>query len=233
MKPEERIIVALDVDSREDALVLAEKLQGHVGAFKIGKELFTAQGPDMVRDIIQAGNKVFLDLKYHDIPNTVFKASAAASLLGVYMFNVHASGGSAMMEAAVSAARASDTSPLVLAVTVLTSIDEQTLRNELRVHFSPLEQVRFLSKRALECGMDGVVCSPREIEAVREECGSDFVIVTPGIRPEWARSDDQKRIMTPREALKAGADYMVIGRPITRNANPREAAMRIAEELYE
>jgi orotidine-5'-phosphate decarboxylase len=233
LKPSERIIVALDVDSREKAAGLAGGLTGHVGAFKIGKELFTATGPDVVRDIVTGGGQVFLDLKYHDIPNTVRGACRAAAGLGVFMLNVHAAGGGAMIAAAVEglAEGAAGTKPLLLAVTVLTSIDEETLRREVRIDYSPLDQVRFWAALARENGADGVVCSPQEVTAVRAECGEEFCIVTPGIRPAWAAANDQKRITTPADAVRDGVDYMVIGRPITQADSPAEAADRISAEL--
>ncbi len=236
MKPSDRILLALDVDTEDKALEIVRELAGEVGGFKIGKELFTSTGPSVVRSVSREGGNVFLDLKYHDIPNTVKGACRAAAGLGVFMLNVHAAGGSAMMQAAVEGSRegaekGGGERPLVIAVTVLTSIDEPVLRNELRIPFAPLDQVVHFAVLAQENGADGVVCSPREIEAVRSACGNDFVIVTPGIRPAWASTDDQKRIMTPSEAVSKGADYIVIGRPIRAAENRREAVRKVAEEL--
>lgn len=230
------IILALDVDSTEKAKALANELKGYVGLYKIGKELFTAEGPAVVREVIDAGGKVFLDLKYHDIPNTVAKASEAATALGVSMFNVHASGGSEMMKAAAQAAKEKAEilgieKPIVLAVTVLTSIDQETLNKELRIEGSVEEQVVHLAKLAKESGADGVVCSPQEAKPIREACGEKFVIVTPGVRPAWAVAGDQRRITTPKQAVENGSNYLVIGRPIAAAENKVEAAKKILEEL--
>jgi len=235
MRPEERIIIALDVDSAEEAETISRELAAHVGAFKIGKELFTACGPSAVTRIKAQDGNVFLDLKFHDIPNTVKSAAREAAKLGVAMFTVHASGGGEMVRAACEGAHegsnSSSEKPLVLAVTVLTSINEDMLRNELRIPYAPREQVAFWASLAQTNGADGVVCSPHEIEAVREECGKEFLIVTPGIRPEWAARADQKRVSSPGDALRRGADYLVIGRPVTRAPDRTEAARLIAEEL--
>lgn len=230
-----RIIVPLDVPSSAQALALADKLRGHVGGFKVGKELFTAAGPDVVRSLVAKGDRVFLDLKYHDIPNTVAGAVRSASDLGVWMLNVHASGGRPMMEAARKAAdeqgAKSGTVPLVIAVTVLTSLDAATLAS-VGVAASPLDQVVVLAKLAQAAGLDGVVASPRETAAIRQACGPDFLIVTPGIRGGAAASgpDDQQRTMTPGEAVAAGSSYLVVGRPITGAADPVSAARKIADE---
>lgn len=236
MRPEDRIIVALDVDTKDKALEIAEDLSGCIRMFKIGKELFTAEGPAVVREVIGKGARVFLDLKYHDIPNTVTGACRAAARLGVDMLNIHASGGSAMIQAAVAGARegaeqAGRKCPAVLAVTVLTSIDEPILRRELCIERTPLEQVVFWANLAKENGANGVVCSSKEIQAVRKECGTDFIIVTPGIRPDWSSTDDQKRIATPAEAVGRGADYIVIGRSITSADSRKEAVQKIISEL--
>lgn len=235
MRPEERIIIALDVDSDEQAEMISRELAAYVGAFKIGKELFTACGPSAVTRIKAQDGNVFLDLKFHDIPNTVRGAAREAAKLGVFMFTVHASGGAEMIRAACEGAcegsNGSVGKPLVIAVTVLTSISEDILRNELRIPFSPSDQVAFWASLAQKNGADGVVCSPHEIEAVRETCGKDFLIVTPGIRPAWAVQGDQKRVSPPGGALRKGADYLVIGRPVTRAEDRIEAARLIAEEL--
>jgi orotidine-5'-phosphate decarboxylase len=231
LKPSEKIIVALDRPTLTQAEELLKALAGEISYFKIGKELFTAAGPESVRLVKKYGGKVFLDLKFHDIPNTVAGAVKSAVSLGVEMLNFHSSGGLKMMQAAVEAAKESDTHPILLGVTVLTSIDEKTLRNELRVEHTPAEQVLHLARLCKQAGVNGVVSSAREIKVIRENLGQDFKIVTPGIRPEWARTGDQKRVMTPREAIDAGADYLVIGRPITAAENPAEAARKIIDEI--
>ena len=231
-----RIIVPLDVPSAAQALSVADKLRGAVGGFKVGKELFTAAGPDVVRALVAKGDRVFLDLKYHDIPNTVAGAVRSASELGVWMLNVHASGGRPMMEAARRAAdeygAKSGAAPLVIAVTVLTSLDAATLAS-VGVTAAPLDQVVMLARLAQAAGMDGVVASPRETAAIREACGPDFLIVTPGIRGGAASSgpDDQQRTLTPAEAVKAGSSYLVVGRPITGAADPVAAAAKILKEM--
>lgn len=204
--------------------------------FKVGHQLFTAYGPDIVRRIISRGARVFLDLKYHDIPTTVAKASAEAVKLGVSIFNVHALGGFAMMAAAAEAARrtASDLMlplPLVLGVTVLTSMDEKSLRKELKITRSLPREVVHLARLSRRAGLHGVVASPQEITLLKRALPGDFVILTPGVRPAWAGNDDQKRIMTPTEAVKAGADYLVIGRPVLQAPDRRSAAQKILEEI--
>jgi len=230
------ILVALDVESAEKAIGLADQLRGSVGGFKIGKQLFTAAGPSVVRELNARGDRVFLDLKFHDIPNTVAGAVQSAIATGAWMVNVHASGGSAMMKAAVDAAKKtadalSRPRPLVIAVTVLTSMNDQALR-EIGVERTMMDQVVHLARLAQSAGLDGVVASPLEVAAIRNACGTDFQIVTPGIRPaDQQGKDDQARTMTPAEAMAAGSSYMVIGRPITAAPNPREAAEKIAASL--
>ncbi len=231
-----RILVALDVPSASAALSLADTLRGAVGGFKIGSQLFTAAGPDIVRKMVDRGDSVFLDLKFHDIPNTVAGAIQSSADLGVWMVNVHASGGRPMMEAARKAADERRPpgrhKPLVIAVTVLTSLDAQTLAS-VGVSASPLEQVVRLAELAQASGLDGVVASPQETAAICKACGPSFVIVTPGIRggSAAAAKDDQQRTMSPAEAVAAGSSYLVVGRPITAAPDPREAARLIAQSL--
>lgn len=230
-----RIIFALDVDSLADIDCWSEKLSSRVGMFKVGKELFTSAGPAAVNAVKRHGGEVFLDLKYHDIPNTVAQAMLAAGRLGVKLANLHALGGAEMMEKASQAVRkefSEKERPRLLAVTILTSSTQETLKAVGIDH--PLDQmVVRLAKLAKESGMDGVVASPLEIQAIRAACGPDFLIVTPGVRPSFAAVDDQKRIMTPAEAVKAGADYLVIGRPIAKAADPVKAAELIVDEIME
>ncbi len=232
----EKILVALDVETRAAALALADTLRGSVGGFKIGSRLFTAEGPSTVRALVERGDKVFLDLKFHDIPNTVATAVAAATELGVWMVNVHAGGGTAMMRAAhaaagEAAAKHGRTPPLVIAVTVLTSMSEAALR-EVGVVIDLMDQVLRLAELTREAGLDGVVASPRETRAIRARCGESFAIVTPGIRGGSAgeAKDDQERTMTPRQAIDAGASYLVVGRPIIAAADPIGAARAIGGE---
>ena len=234
------IIVALDVASAAGALRLADELRGEVGGFKIGSQLFTAAGPEVVRALVARGDRVFLDLKFHDIPNTVAGAIQSASDLGVWMVNVHASGGPAMLEAARRAAGDGSGRPLVIAVTVLTSLDQAALA-AVGVPDAPIAQVVRLATLAQAAGLDGVVASPQETRAIRDACAEPFLVVTPGIRGASAEladtsgsaraKDDQKRTMAPGEAIGAGSSYLVVGRPITAALDPREAARRIAAEI--
>jgi orotidine-5'-phosphate decarboxylase len=228
MNARDRLIVALDVPKADAARALVDRLAGHVGMFKVGSQLFTAAGPDLVHEIVGRGEKVFLDLKFHDIPNTVAGAVASASRLGVSFIDVHGLGGRAMMEAGVGALPAMGTR--LLAITILTSHDEESL-GEIGVNGSMAESVRRLAQLAKEAGTDGVVASPHEVAVVREACGSDFLIVTPGIRPAGAAKGDQARAATPAAALAAGADYVVVGRPITEAADPAAAADAIVGEM--
>jgi len=233
-----KLIVALDVPNSTAALALVEELQGEVGFFKVGLQLFTAEGPKIVREITQRGGQVFLDLKFHDIPNTVMEAGERAASLGVYMYNVHAAGGLEMMRktkerTVETAKRLGIPQPIVLAVTVLTSMNEETLNREVGISKTVKEQVAAWAKLAKEAGLDGVVASSLEVETIRAACGPEFILVTPGIRPSWSAKNDQQRIMTPKEAIQAGSDFIVVGRPITAAASPREAARRIIEEMGE
>lgn len=228
MTPKERLIVALDVPGVAQAEALVERLRGKVGMFKVGSQLFTSAGPDFTRALTRQGAPVFLDLKYHDIPSTVASAVAAATGLGVSLLDVHALGGLEMMRTAVAARPGA--SPKLLAITVLTSHDESALA-QLGLSGGISACVRRLALLALEAGMDGVVASPHEVELIREVCGRDFLIVTPGIRPAGARFGDQARAATPAAALRAGASYLVVGRPITEAADPAEAARAILAEM--
>ena len=222
-----KIIVALDVATKENALTLVEQLRSEISFFKIGLQLYTGEGPEIVRTVLATGAKVWLDLKLYDIPNTVARAVESASTLGVQMLTVHLSGGGEMVRAAASA-RASDM--LLLGVTVLTSSTERTLR-EIGIMDGVEHQVLRLARIGAQAGIDGVVASPHEIKTLRREFGDKFKIAVQGIRPSWAEPGDQKRFMTPREAIEAGADYIGIGRPITGHAQPREAVARILDEL--
>ncbi len=228
-----KIIFALDVPGMTEVHHWARLLSPHVGMFKIGKQLFTATGPEAVHAIRESGGEVFLDLKYHDIPNTVAMASLEAARMGVKLFNLHALGGYEMMATTMDTlGREFSGRPRakVLAVTVLTSSTRETLL-EIGIDASVEEQVLKLALLAKRAGVDGVVASPREVTLIREACGSDFLVVTPGVRPPFASVDDQKRIMTPREAVAAGADYLVIGRPITAAPDPVQACELIIDEI--
>jgi orotidine-5'-phosphate decarboxylase len=236
-KGRDRLLVALDVDSGERALGLATSLRDLAGGFKIGSRLFTLEGPTLVRQLVDVGARVFLDLKYHDIPNTVAQAIESAVLTGAWMINVHSAGGAPMMQAAAkagaaTAATAGTPAPLIIGVTVLTSMDEPTLRST-GVERPLFDHVLGLARLAKAAGLHGVVASPLETAAIRASCGRDFVIVTPGIRGAAAghEKNDQARTMGPAEAVRAGASYIVVGRPIIAAADPRAAASAIVEEL--
>ena len=232
--PADRILCAIDTPDLDDALRLAELLAGHIGGLKLGKAFFTACGPAGVARLAATGQKSFLALQFHDIPNTVAGAVATAAMLDCFMLTVHAAGGAAMIRAAADAAGTAQTSdqprPLVVAVTVLTSLGEDDL-SDIGQQGPVARQVERLGRLAVANGADGLVASPLEVAALRGALGPDCVLVVPGVRPSWAASDDQKRVMTPAGAVAAGADYLVIGRPITRADDPASAARRIADEI--
>ena len=219
-----RLVVALDVSKRDDLLRLVDALHGVVGVFKIGLQAFIANGPSIVREVVERGERVFLDLKIHDIPNTAQHAVAEAAALGASIATVHAAGGEAMLRACAH------DSLLVLGVTVLTSLDEHELQR-IGLAGTPVDNAVRLARLAQSSGLRGVVASPLEIAPIREACGLDFVILTPGIRPAGADAGDQRRTMTPHDAIAAGASYIVVGRPITDAAEPKAAAERIVEEI--
>jgi len=228
-----KIIFAMDVKEFSDVQLWAELLSKHVGMFKVGKQLFTSCGPAAVRMIQKCGGEVFLDLKYHDIPNTVAHATLEAANLGVKLCDLHALGGFEMMSKTMETLDKNFSAaerPRVLAITVLTSSNEETLRG-IGIDLPVPEMVVKLAKLAKSAGVDGVVASPQEVELIREACGKDFLVVTPGVRPVFASTDDQKRIMTPADAVKAGADYLVIGRPIAAAESPVKAAEAIVDEI--
>lgn len=224
------VVIALDYASATPALALVDQLSPADCRLKVGKELFTHEGPQLVRQLKDRGFDIFLDLKFHDIPNTVASAVAAAADLGVWMVNVHASGGRRMLAAARESLRQGGYDTLLTAVTVLTSMEESDLR-EIGINASPLDHVRHLARLSADCGLHGVVCSAREAGVLRGELPRDFVLVTPGIRPADAAADDQRRTMTPRAAMDAGVDYLVIGRPITQAADPARVLAEINATL--
>ncbi|HUF18493.1 MAG TPA: orotidine-5'-phosphate decarboxylase [Thermoanaerobaculia bacterium] len=226
MNPAERIIVALDRSRREEILALVESLLGRVGLFKLGLEAFIANGPSIVRDVSAAGGRVFLDLKLHDIPNTVAKATAAAGELGAAMLTLHAAGGTAMIRAAAAV----ETRPLLLGVTMLTSLGDHDIE-EIGLTGGAAPNAQRLARLAQGSGADGCIASPKEIGIIREACGPGFLIVTPGIRGRDDDRGDQQRTMSAAEAIRAGADYIVVGRPITESPDPRAAAERIVDTL--
>ncbi len=228
MAAENRLAVALDYSSEQQALELFERLRGLVGVFKVGSELFVAAGPPIVRGLVERGASVFLDLKFHDIPRTAAASAREAARLGVFLLNVHASGGEEMMRAAAHSAREVRPEVKVLGVTVLTSLP------------AGAEEVLRLAESARRAGLDGVVAAPAEVKILRRNLGRDFILLTPGIRPLWVaegsgreQADDQKRVATPAEAISAGADFIVVGRPITAAADPAAAAARVVEEIRE
>jgi orotidine-5'-phosphate decarboxylase len=226
-KTADKIIVALDVPTRKEALNLVDQLRDQISFFKIGLQLYTATGPEIVREVLARGVRIFLDLKLHDIPNTVAKAVESADKLGVQMLTIHLSAGTEMIRAAVSARKSN---MLILGVTVLTSATEETLRL-IGVYDTIDNHVLRLAKIGVATGIDAVIASPHEVKMLRGEFGDGIEIVVPGIRPGWSEPDDQRRTMSPRQALDAGADYLVIGRPIIAHPDPREAVAKILEEL--
>lgn len=231
-----KLIVALDVSARDTALELVEKLAIYIDIFKVGLELYCNAGPSIIDDINSRGKKVFLDLKFHDIPNTVSRAGVAAARRGVFMFNVHASGGYEMMkkcrdEVVDICLKESRPRPWILGVTVLTSISKEVLREEIGIKHSLNTHVRHLAGLALKAELDGVVASAHEASIIRGHCGEEFMIVTPGIRPSWASADDQKRTMTPKQALRKGADYLVMGRSLLNQSDPLKAIESIQNEI--
>ncbi|NHB95632.1 orotidine-5'-phosphate decarboxylase [Photorhabdus stackebrandtii] len=225
------VIVALDYDNQDAALAFADKIDPQDCHLKVGKEMFTLNGPQFVKLLHQRGFEVFLDLKFHDIPNTTARAVAAAAEMGVWMVNVHASGGVRMMAAAKEALLPyGNTAPLLIAVTILTSMEQSDLQG-IGIDMTPAQQAERLAKLTQECGLDGVVCSAHEATQLKNACGQDFQLVTPGIRPAGSEAGDQRRIMTPEQAVQAGVDYMVIGRPITRAADPAAALRQINQSI--
>ena len=226
----ERLIVALDAPNADQARALVRELGESVSFYKVGKELFTSVGPSIVRELVSGGKKVFLDLKFHDIPNTVAGAVRSAASLGVSLLTVHAAGGSRMLQAAAEAAAQSEAKPTVLAVTVLTSLSDPDLE-ETGVPGGVPAQVLRLATLALRAGCGGIVASAQEAARLRQKLGADFTLVTPGIRPAGAAAADQLRIVTPEAAIRAGADYLVVGRPITEAADPAQAARAIIQQI--
>jgi orotidine-5'-phosphate decarboxylase len=224
------IIVALDAKSQCDALTIAEQLDPALCRVKVGKELFTHEGPTVVKALHDKGFEVFLDLKFHDIPNTTAQAVCAAADLGVWMVNVHAAGGRKMMETCVERLKAGNYQTQLIAVTVLTSMGREDLK-DIGLDIEPFQQVQRLAKLTQESGLDGVVCSAQEAKMLRETLGQDFALVTPGIRPDGSNADDQKRIVTPKQAMLDGSTHMVIGRPITKSDNPRQTLKDILATL--
>jgi len=226
-----KVVVALDFDKKQDALSFVDRIQPSDARLKVGKEMFTYFGPEFVKQLTGKGFDVFLDLKFHDIPNTVAKAVTAAADLGVWMVNVHASGGSQMMsKAKLALDNYGNDAPLLIAVTVLTSMGQEDL-NGLGINKTPAEQVKFLANLTKQSGLDGVVCSAWEAEQLKSELGKEFKLITPGIRPAGASQDDQQRIMTPKQAIDVGVDYLVIGRPITKALNPQLVLEQINQSI--
>ncbi|WP_418966050.1 orotidine-5'-phosphate decarboxylase [Cetobacterium sp.] len=233
MKIKDRLIIALDYSNMEDAKNIVETLGETVSFYKVGLELFLNSKGEMVEYLTKKGKKVFLDLKFHDIPNTTTMASLFAARQDVFMFNVHASGGRVMMESVAKKVKEMNPEILSIAVTILTSFSEEGLKETFRSELTLKELALNLAKLTKEAGMDGIVCSPWEAKAIKELCGENFKTVCPGVRPKWSVADDQERIMTPKDAILNGCDYLVVGRPITKNENPVEAAKKVLAEIEE
>lgn len=236
MQKSKKLILALDVPDLDHAIEIADKLGGYIDIFKVGLELYSVAGPAVVKELHKRGHKVFLDLKFHDIPTTVARAGVAVARQGVFMFNVHASGGLDMMkkcrdEVVNVCLKENLARPRIIAVTVLTSMSQDVLKSEIGIQHSLNTHVRHLSGLALKSGLDGVVASGREAVMIKGHCGDKFLIVTPGIRPSWAAPDDQNRTMTPKEAVRAGADYLVAGRAVLNHPDPAKAIERIEQEI--
>lgn len=236
MPAREKIILALDFPDTKYALDIVERFRNHVGMFKVGLELFISAGPGIIEEINKRDKKVFLDLKFHDISNTVSRAAIAAARYGVYMFNIHASGGFEMMKrcseaVAEACLKGNMMRPKILGVTVLTGISQETLKDDLGISHSLRTHVKHLAKLAMQAGLDGVVASGHEVRMIRDHFGKDFIIVTPGIRASWSPPDDQKRTMTPREAVHEGADYIVLGRTVFSQPEPLKALELISAEI--
>lgn len=232
----DRLIIALDVDTVDAALAVVDRLGDDISTYKVGFELFVSAGPEVVKRIHDRGKRVFLDLKYHDIPNTVAKAAVVATRMGVFLFNVHASGGLDMMQRTVASvndvsAREGLPRPKIIAVTMLTSMTNEVLKNEIAIPHPVKTQVRTLALLTKQAGLDGVVASPHEITMIKEQCGREFLVVTPGIRPSWTPLDDQRRTATPREAIHDGADFIVMGRAILKAEDPARAIELISLEM--
>ncbi len=232
----EKLILSLDVPERSQAIELVERFKDYIGIFKVGPELFLSSGPKIIEDINTREKKVFLDLKFHDIPNTVTKAAIVATKLGIYMFNLHTSGGLEMMRRCRDSIievclKENLNRPKILGVTILTSISKEILLNELGIQCSLRTHVKHLSTLALRAGLDGVIASAREASMIRNHCGKEILIVTPGIRPSWTPPDDQKRTMTPKEAIREGADYLVMGRGVLQHQDPLKAVELINLEI--
>lgn len=232
----DKLILALDVPEYHHALDIVERFKDYIEIFKVGLELFISSGPKIVEKINKKGKKVFLDLKFHDIPNTVSRAALIATRLGLHMFNIHTSGGLEMMKrcrenVVETCLKENIKRPKMLGVTVLTSLSKEVLKNEVGIHYSLNTHVRHLSGLALNAGLDGVIASPKEAAMIRNHFGKEFIIVTPGIRPSWTPPDDQRRTATPKEAIKAGSDYIVMGRGILQQAEPLNAVELITLEI--
>ena len=239
IQAKDKIILALDVSTKAEAIGLVEKLKEHVGLFKVGLELYSSAGPQIVKDIQDLGASVFIDLKIHDIPNTAASTGRVMTRLRCKMFTAHASGGTQMLTSLIESVKEEANilniePPLVLAVTLLTSIDEQILKDDLLIKDMSVQDVtKKWANLARIAGADGMICSPLETPVIRCQCGPEFKIITPGIRPEWVQKHDQKRITTPREAIQLGSDYIVVGRAITQAKDPVYAAKQIAEEIQQ